>query len=672
MSLIAQKLISASGPKEATDDDFNLVTQLYHFDGSNGATNIGSTTFNSASSGSGNIASYPSGVVGQGTFSPFSSEEGKWSIEFDGSVYCSSATSDDFEFGTGDYTIEAWVWKKTTGQQHVYDGRWPDNDERILFYVNSADKLAAYIDGTVKGAATSDFPLNQWVHIALTRSGTTGYLFQNGSQVATWTGDSVDIEKPPYSIFIGRDSYGANYYWNGFMSNIRVLKGTAAYTGSSYSVPTSPLTAITNTKLLTARMNRFIDSSASAHVMTNNEIGVTPFSPFAPSAAYDAAVNGGSVNFEAVSSGYVADLYGYQNLSTLGFGTGDFTIEAWIYKKVSGDATIYDGAYLGASNQPTLKIDANNKLTFIRHTTAQATSSSAIPLNVWTHVAVSRASSTGYLLINGAQVGTWSDSQTYDAPASYYFFASNNTQNGSAFVGNMSVRILKGTGLYTGSYTVPTSPFTDITNTKVLLNGAGGSLFDQTGKTNLITVGNAQLDTSVKKFGTASAEFDGTGDRLVLSNKDLAPVGTQSFTIECFIYVNSHKNYNGIYSAGYGIQLYVETGGKLATWIGNASGTFDPGNFQSSGTISTTTWTHIALVRDSANSTLTYYINGTASGQTTSFTTVIPALTTYSHTIGSYESGTYSFNGFIDEFRITNKARYTSNFTAPTEEFPNL
>ena len=40
-------------------------------------------------------------------------------------------------------------------------------------------------------------------------------------------------------------------------------------------------------------------------------------------------------------------------------------------------------------------------------------------------------------------------------------------------------------------------------------------MFDQTGKTNIDTVGNAQLDTSVKKFGTASAEFDGNGDRLV-------------------------------------------------------------------------------------------------------------------------------------------------------------
>ena len=39
MSLIAQKLISASGATEETDDDFNLVTGLYHFDGTNGAQN---------------------------------------------------------------------------------------------------------------------------------------------------------------------------------------------------------------------------------------------------------------------------------------------------------------------------------------------------------------------------------------------------------------------------------------------------------------------------------------------------------------------------------------------------------------------------------------------------------------------------------------------------------
>ena len=128
MAFLSEKLISASGGvQEATDDSFNLVTSLFNFDGSNGAQN---NTFLDSSSNAFSVTR--AGNSTQGTFSPFSSEEGKWSIEFDGSVYCSSATSDDFEFGTGDYTIEAWVWKNTTGQQHVYDGRWPDNDERIL------------------------------------------------------------------------------------------------------------------------------------------------------------------------------------------------------------------------------------------------------------------------------------------------------------------------------------------------------------------------------------------------------------------------------------------------------------------------------------------------------------------------------------------------------------
>ena len=152
----------------------------------------------------------------------------------------------------------------------------------------------------------------------------------------------------------------------------------------------------------------------------------------------------------------------------------------------------------------------------------------------------------------------------------------------------------------------------------------------------------------------------------------LAPTGTTPFTFEGFIYVNANKNYNCIYSAGYGIQFYTDSDGKLIVWIGNAAG-FSPAAFRSTNAVPTTTWTHFALVRDTANSTLTWFINGTANGQTTSFTTDIIEIdpATYKHTIGTYESGTYGFNGYIDEFRITHKARYTSNFTAPTKEFFN-
>ena len=104
--------------------------------------------------------------------------------------------------------------------------------------------------------------------------------------------------------------------------------------------------------------------------------------------------------------------------------------------------------------------------------------------------------------------------------------------------------------------------------------------------------------------------------------------------------------------------------GKLQTWIARADLQFPVNGFQSTGAISTNTWTHVALVRN--GSVYTHYIEGVAKG-TSSDSTAIPRLSTtnsgYLHFIGAYYSGSYSMDGYIDEFRITKKARYTSNFT---------
>ena len=68
-------------------------------------------------------------------------------------------------------------------------------------------------------------------------------------------------------------------------------------------------------------------------------------------------------------------------------------------------------------------------------------------------------------------------------------------------------------------------------------------------------------------------------------------------------------------------------------------------------------------------------MNGTAGGQVTEgVSNTIAPIGTYNTyaAIGAYPTGSYIYDGFLDELRITNKARYTSNFTAPTKEFPNL
>ena len=79
---------------------------------------------------------------------------------------------------------------------------------------------------------------------------------------------------------------------------------------------------------------------------------------------------------------------------------------------------------------------------------------------------------------------------------------------------------------------------------------------------------------------------------------------------------------------------------------------------------STSTWTHIALTRD-----------GTTAGalQISSTSSLGADQTSYGLVFGGDATGRNGLDGFIDEFRLTlGKARYTSNFTVPTEAFPNL
>ncbi len=82
------------------------------------------------------------------------------------------------------------------------------------------------------------------------------------------------------------------------------------------------------------------------------------------------------------------------------------------------------------------------------------------------------------------------------------------------------------------------------------------------------------------------------------------------------------------------------------------------------GTISTNQWIHVAVVRSSG--TLTAYIDGTG-GTGASYSTAITSPGPFR--IGVHENGGSTWQGFIDEYRVSNTARYTNNFTAPTAPF---
>ena len=138
-------------------------------------------------------------------------------------------------------------------------------------------------------------------------------------------------------------------------------------------------------------------------------------------------------------------------------------------------------------------------------------------------------------------------------------------------------------------------------------------MIDRSRSENIETVGNAQLDTSVKKFGTASAEFDHTGDYLALPQPSFVPIGTGDFTIECWVYHDTTPNGNGQgyfqLSNGY---LNSQVRGPAAGAEGNnGKWTMFAGTTQYTHTSvpSINTWYHVAMVRNSGTTKL--YVDGT-------------------------------------------------------------
>ena len=289
--------------------------------------------------------------------------------------------------------------------------------------------------------------------------------------------------------------------------------------------------------------------------------------------------------------------------------------------------------------------------------------------NTWVHVAASRASGVISFYVNGTRSGsTVSNTTNFSNNRLRVGAIGSAGENLAGYVSN--VRLLT-SAIYSGTtITVPTAPLTAISGTSLLLNFTNAGILDNTGRNDLETVGNAQISTSVKKFGTGSLAFDGTGDYLVTNapSSDLFAFGTGNFTVEMWIYFNSLATSvildwrDASTTAAFPL-LVSDSNTILWSHTNNTRIT--------SGTVSTGQWYHLAICRSGTDTKM--FLNGTQTGSTYSDSTA------YLSTAGAPRVGidrrasAYYFNGYIDDLRITKGvARYTANFTPPTAAFPDL
>jgi len=194
-------------------------------------------------------------------------------------------TSSNFNFGTGDFTIEAFINIKTSKNYHnIYDQRTPTQDATTnspIIYIDSNNYIIFYVGGSGR-AYSSSLVLGTWYHVAVTRASGSTKMFLDGTQQGSTYSDSLTYVQPASDFSFGGSLEQNSYNLDGFISNLRVVKGTALYT-SNFTAPTAALTAVSGTSLLTAQGSTpFVDNSGNSVALTlNNSPVASEFGPFA-------------------------------------------------------------------------------------------------------------------------------------------------------------------------------------------------------------------------------------------------------------------------------------------------------------------------------------------------------------------------------------------------------
>jgi len=236
---------------------------------------------------------------------------GSTSLLLDGdSDYLTIPTSADWDFSTGDFTVEAWV-RVTVGASangFIFNGATSGD----FFFGFSAGEM-----GIGRAAVAWDYKTthgiadNTWTHVAVTRNGTNLRLFVGGTQIGTTQTNSTDYDIAG-TVEIG--DQGAAYYFAGHMDEIRVSKGSARWT-TTFTPESTPYTSDANTKLL-LHMNTQ-DESYASHIPT-----------FVGTAQLDTAQKEFGVSSYLFDGD--SDYLTFPDSADFSPGTGAFTIDFWI------------------------------------------------------------------------------------------------------------------------------------------------------------------------------------------------------------------------------------------------------------------------------------------------------------------------------------------------------
>lgn len=369
---------------------------------------------------------------------------------------------------TGDFCVEAYVYKTAAS----------GNDWKLLSGTATAPGMFIGDGGTTSsrglgwGSASAGWtfisgvytPVNEWAHICYTRLSGVGRIFLNGYMRAYTASNTTNLSLSSSTLFICSD-YTNTYPLQGYMSNLRITKGsvptgyqTSATTPSAttqiFVPPTAPVTqtsqGASSPALILNSINAGIyDVSAKNNLETvgNAQVSTTQTKFGTTSMAYDGT----------------GDYLIIPDSPNLQLGTGDFTIDGFVYLTAAGVAygIISKGA---AATGWSVNVTSGNKLQF-SYTATALTGATSLAATTWYYFAVTRSGSasgnlklylgtTGSTTLDATSAGAVTDN--FNQTSRMYVGASRTgTTNLNGYLDE--VRVTK--GVARDVTTVPTAVF---------------------------------------------------------------------------------------------------------------------------------------------------------------------------------------------------------------------
>jgi hypothetical protein len=613
-----------------------------------------------------------------------------------------------FDWWTEDYTLEFFIKIPTHTSVSITDTKLSSltNKNASIVIGNMSNDTLDYVwsfgpqlngivsfvylakeTGTNKAQrvdSTEKINLNSWNHLALVKnsSGIRIYVNGVGSGLSAIPANHIPESNPSLNLVIGQHR-NIKLPKGTIISNLRIVKGTALYSGNTISIPTSGLSNLPNTKLLikstnsgiidssgntsllldgattTSTRNLMIDTSKTtygtnvpikntkAYAVYDRVYDVKEFCQFYPNAGasvefispfnkttYNRSTHGYSLAFNLSSSAVTNPTnYGITNTQNTNFGTGNFVIDFFIYPIVNQIGTIFDMQNSAASTTGfRFGSSVAGNLMIFSGTAAQAINPSEFPtLGKWTHIAVSRTGNVMKIHKDGVALPvTWT--------LTTQSFTDTTLQIGSptfrGYISNFRIRKNVGDEVISPA-NIPTTPF------------------DTLATYNLTRIGAAKEDTlspfntipyDVQLHGTSmSLNINAAANHFYKDTSGDLSLDANNFVIDFFIYPISSDpgtifDMQNSAASTTGFRFGASAAGNLMIHSAGAVQALNANQFPT-----LYTWTHIAISR--TGNVMKIHKDGVA-------LPVTWTLTTQSFTDTTLQIGSGTFKGYISNFRI--------------------